>query len=68
MKFRVMNLLNKNLYLIVIAFLSAISFTTNAQDANKTPDWLLLNPDVQLEANDAINNLYNFIFFLASIE
>ncbi len=62
MKFRVMNLLNKNLYLIVIAFLSAISFTINAQDANKTPDWLLLNPDVQLEANDAINNLYNFKF------
>ncbi len=57
-----MNLLYKNLYLIVIAFLSAISISTNAQDASKTPDWLLLNPDVQLEANDAINDLYNFKF------
>jgi len=46
-----------NLLLIISSYIFAQTATQNV-----TSNWLLLNPDIQMESNDAINDLYNFKF------
>jgi hypothetical protein len=49
-------------FVIVLGILFVGINSISAQTTDPTKDWLLLNIDIQLETNDAINDLYNFKF------
>lgn len=54
----------KNLLLGFCIFL-LVSINSFAQENANTKNWLLLDLNIQVETNEAINNLYNFKFDLA---
>lgn len=57
----------KKIVLVICIFLVNLTIM-NAQESKPTPKWLLTDLNIQVETNDAINDLYNFKFDKAKVK